>query len=50
MNVATVDHLVIAATTLAQGCDFVESGIANERRGDAGVAATVEETMQTRAT
>lgn len=34
MNVATVDHLVIAATTLAQGCDFVESGLgARPQRG-----------------
>src|SRR3982750_3587887 len=24
---ATLDHLVVAATTLAQGCDYVESGL-----------------------
>jgi hypothetical protein len=27
VNGATIDHLVVAAATLAQGCDFVESGL-----------------------
>jgi glyoxalase-like protein len=27
MDGATIDHLVVAAETLAQGCDFVESGL-----------------------
>jgi hypothetical protein len=27
MQGATLDHLVVAAATLAQGCDFVESGL-----------------------
>ena len=27
MDTATIDHLVVAAQTLAQGCDYVESGL-----------------------
>ena len=27
MHAATIDHLLIAAQTLSQGCDFVESGL-----------------------
>jgi hypothetical protein len=40
MHDATIDHLVLAAATLAQGCDYVESGL-GERPVEGGRHVTM---------